>query len=109
MRRVRFLTATPHCVTVLALAAAAGCSSPEAKEGDDNRAAATTLTMVSAADADALLPPLVSTTQGKQVVDQLFDRLAEPVSPVETVGDGGFRPQLANGWSWSPRWTVWRS
>ena len=102
MRRVRFLTATPHCVTVLALAAAAGCSSPEAKEGDDNRAAATTLTMVSAADADALLPPLVSTTQGKQVVDQLFDRLAEPVSPVETVGDGGFRPQLANGWSWSP-------
>jgi peptide/nickel transport system substrate-binding protein len=102
MRCVRFPIATVRCVTALALVAGAACSSPEAKGGDDDRAAATTLTIVSAADADALIPPLVTTTQGKQVIDQLFDRLAEPVSPVETGGDRGFRPQLATGWSWSP-------
>jgi peptide/nickel transport system substrate-binding protein len=60
------------------------------------------LRIATAADADALIPPLVATLQGKQVVDQLFDHLAEPVAPLQTVGDAGFRPQLATGWTWAP-------
>ena len=60
------------------------------------------LRIAAAADADALIPPLVATVQGKQVVDQLFDHLAEPVPPLRTVGDAGFRPQLAAGWRWAP-------
>jgi peptide/nickel transport system substrate-binding protein len=60
------------------------------------------LRIASAADADALIPPIVATLHGKQVVDQLFDHLAEPVSPLQTVGDAGFRPQLATGWRWAP-------
>jgi peptide/nickel transport system substrate-binding protein len=65
------------------------------------RAAATVLTIATPADADALIPPLVASTQGKQAVDLLFDMLAQPVAPIETVGDRGFRPQLARSWSWS--------
>jgi peptide/nickel transport system substrate-binding protein len=60
------------------------------------------LRIATAADADALIPPMVATLQGKQVVDQLFDHLAEPVPPLRTVGDAGFRPQLAARWTWAP-------
>lgn len=60
------------------------------------------LRIATAADADALIPPMVGTLQGKMVVDQLFDHLAEPVAPLQTVGDAGFRPQLATGWTWAP-------
>ena len=85
-------------VTILALATGTACSSRDSKAVAEPGAV---LTIVSAADADALIPPIVSTTQGKQVVDQLFDHLAEPDSSLETVGDAGFRPQLATGWRWS--------
>jgi len=60
------------------------------------------LRIATAADADALIPPIVASLQGKQVVDQLFDHLAEPAPPLRTVGDAGFRPQLAVGWRWAP-------
>ncbi|MEP6779924.1 MAG: peptide ABC transporter substrate-binding protein [Gemmatimonadaceae bacterium] len=59
------------------------------------------LTISTPADADALLPPLVQTTQGKQAVDMIFDYLAEPIASIETVGDAGFRGSLATSWSWS--------
>ena len=36
-----------------------------------------TIVMSSAADADVLFPPLTFTLQGKQVVDQIFDNLAD--------------------------------
>jgi peptide/nickel transport system substrate-binding protein len=102
MRGFRFHTVLTRSVTALALGAVAACSSNEGKVATDDPSTTAVLTIVSAADADALIPPVVTTTQGKQVVDQLFDRLAEPVSPVETGGDRGFRPQLATGWRWSP-------
>ena len=72
--------------------------------GDGGRRAATAGIVIStAADADALVPPLVATTAGKQVVDLLFDRLAEPTgTQVQTDGDSGFRPSLAARWQWAP-------
>ena len=59
------------------------------------------MTISSPADADALLPPLVQTTQGNQASELIFDYLAQPVGKVETLGDKGFKPQLASSWSWS--------
>lgn len=59
------------------------------------------LTIATPADADALIPPIVSSLQGKQAVDLLFDMLARPTGPIETVGDGGFAPQLASRWNWA--------
>ncbi|MCC7054354.1 MAG: peptide ABC transporter substrate-binding protein [Gemmatimonadaceae bacterium] len=60
------------------------------------------ITIATAVDADALIPPLVGSTQGKQAVDMLFDFLAEAKTPIVTIGDAGFGPQLASRWTWAP-------
>lgn len=80
---------------------AAVCSCVGDQSNATGRGRATVLTISTPADADALVPPLVSTTQGKQAVDLIFDALAEPTSPIETVGDQHFRPQLATRWAWA--------
>ena len=85
-------------LVVSALAAAACGTSAR----DAARSAAPALVIATPADADQLIPPLVATLQGKQAVDLLFDYLAAPADPVTTVGDAGFRPQLARRWAWAP-------
>jgi peptide/nickel transport system substrate-binding protein len=83
---------------------AAGCGGAEDGKGEPSDEARATAGVVisTAADADALIPPLVATTAGKQVVDLLFDHLAEPTSAtVRTDGDEGFAPRLARRWTWS--------
>jgi peptide/nickel transport system substrate-binding protein len=77
-----------------------GCSKSDASASRNGRTSV--LTISTAVDADALIPPLVSTTQGKQAVDMLFDFLAEPKTPMSTTGDAGFGPQLATRWQWAP-------
>ena len=61
-----------------------------------------TVVISTSADADVLLPPLTMTLQGKQVVDQIFDNLADIGPALNTVGDAGFAPRLADRWSWAP-------
>ena len=61
-----------------------------------------TIVISTAADADVLVPPLTLTLQGKQVVDQIFDNLADIGPSLNTVGDAGFTPRLADRWRWSP-------
>lgn len=61
-----------------------------------------TIVLSSAADADILLPPLTVTLQGKQVVDQIFDNLADIGPALNTVADAGFIPRLSDRWSWAP-------
>jgi peptide/nickel transport system substrate-binding protein len=60
------------------------------------------IVIASAADADVLFPPLTLTLLGKQVVDQVFDNLADIGSALNTVGDAGFTPRLADSWRWAP-------
>jgi peptide/nickel transport system substrate-binding protein len=60
-----------------------------------------TIVVSSAADADILLPPLTLTLQGRQVVDQIFDNLADIGSSLNTVGDVGFTPRLSDYWKWA--------
>ena len=60
-----------------------------------------TIVLSSAADADALVPPLTMSLQGKQVVDQIFDNLADIGPALNTVGDAGFTPRLSDRWSWA--------
>jgi peptide/nickel transport system substrate-binding protein len=52
------------------------------------------------ADADILMPPLTMTGQGLQVVDAIFDRLAQPTLAAD--GTTSFAPSLATSWSWTP-------
>jgi len=61
-----------------------------------------TIVLSTAADADVLLPPLTLTLLGKQIVDQVFDNLADIGPSLNTVGDAGFTPHLADRWRWSP-------
>lgn len=82
----------------LGLAACHGSSSPSARGSVRD----STLVIATPSDVDNLVPPLVATTQGKQVMDLLFDYLARPTAPVQTIGDSGFRPQLARSWEWAP-------
>ncbi|MBX3133844.1 MAG: peptide ABC transporter substrate-binding protein [Gemmatimonadaceae bacterium] len=81
------------CLVALALAACGGDSSSGPLGG--------TVVIAAAADADALLPPLVRTSQGRLASELLFDRLAEIGPSLNTVGDADFRPRLASRWSWS--------
>ncbi|CAN5252568.1 peptide-binding protein [soil metagenome] len=64
-------------------------------------AAGGTLVISAAADADALLPPLIAQSSGRQVAEQIFDRLAVIGNELNTVGDEGFRGVLARAWTWS--------
>ena len=104
MSRIRRLPRQRATLLLAGALAAAGCgrADGEGTADADMRAATAGVVIATAADADALVPPLVATTAGKQVVDLLFDHLAAPATaPVETVGDAGFRPELARRWTWA--------
>ena len=60
------------------------------------------MVIVATADADILFPPLVSSFLGRQVTELVYDYLAEVGTGMNTIGDEGFRPQLAKSWKWAP-------
>ena len=82
-----------HSITLAVLILSA-CSSDRRVGG--------TIVLSSAADADVLFPPLTISLLGKQVTDQIFDNLADIGPSLNTVGDVGFTPRLADRWAWSP-------
>lgn len=71
------------------------------KSADSGAPTGGTIVVAVAADVDALIPPLVASTQGKQVTDLIFDRLADIGDSLNATGDHGFRPRLAERWMWS--------
>ncbi|MFL5575262.1 MAG: peptide ABC transporter substrate-binding protein [Gemmatimonadaceae bacterium] len=83
------------------LAAGCGGGRPDAAAGGAAEHGGTVV-IATAADPDILLPPLVTSLQGKQVTDFLFDHLAEMGPALNTVGDAGFAPRLADRWEWAP-------
>ena len=89
MRRARSILP----ITLSAILTVGACSS--------ERRAGGTVVLSSAADADVLFPPLTLTLQGKQVVDQVFDNLADIGATLNTVSDAGFTPRLADSWRWA--------
>ncbi|HEV7838325.1 MAG TPA: ABC transporter substrate-binding protein, partial [Gemmatimonadaceae bacterium] len=83
-------------VSVIAFVAfAAACS--DARRQDTGG----TISISASGDADALLPPLIFSLQGKQVSDQIFDNLADIGPDLNTIGDRGFTQRLASHWRWS--------
>ncbi len=60
-----------------------------------------TIVVALAADVRNLLPAYAISTQDQMVADLMFDRLADPGDSLNTVGDRGFLPRLAERWSWS--------
>jgi peptide/nickel transport system substrate-binding protein len=80
-----------------ALALTAAC-----KGSSELGSAGGTISISASADADALVPPLTMSIEGKQVGDQIFDNLADIGAALNTVGDAGFTPSLARAWRWAP-------
>lgn len=81
-----------------ALLALAACGDKESAANEGRG----TVIIATAADADFLLPPVVTQLVGKQVIDQLFEPLAALPANMNTIGDTGFEPRLAQRWEWAP-------
>jgi hypothetical protein len=65
-----------------------------------------TLLVATASEPSTLLPPLAATPNEQAVVDQLFERLADPGDSLGLVGDAAFRPRLARAWTVDARLAV---
>ncbi|MBV6522346.1 MAG: Oligopeptide-binding protein AppA [Gemmatimonadaceae bacterium] len=61
-----------------------------------------TIVIAAPAEAETLLPPTIISLAAKQVVDQIFDHLAQAPADLNTVGSDGYLPQAADSWEWSP-------
>jgi peptide/nickel transport system substrate-binding protein len=81
---------------ILLMVAVSGCSNRK------DAAAGGSLVIATSGDADNLFPPLTMTGQGRQVVDQIFDYLGDIGPSLNTIGDAGFTPRLADAWKWGP-------
>jgi peptide/nickel transport system substrate-binding protein len=75
----------------------AGCSKGEGS-GDGHGTMIIAQTVV----GGIAFPPLVEDNGGKLVQDLVFDRLAEIGDDLNSVGDKGFTPRLAEKWAWAP-------
>ena len=53
-------------------------------------------------EPSTLLLPIGASINDRQISDLLYDRLAELGDDLNTVGDRGFKPQLAERWEWAP-------
>ena len=87
-------------VTLLGVIAVMGCERSASGSAAASNAGGT-LIVATAGDADNLFPPLTMTGQGRQVVDQIFDYLADIGPQLNTIGDKGFTPRLAKSWTWA--------
>jgi peptide/nickel transport system substrate-binding protein len=65
------------------------------------RSAGGTLVISTGGDPDVLIPSLVQSIQGGQVVDMLYDRLADIGDSINILNDQGFTPRLADRWTWA--------
>jgi len=85
-------------VIVLAILAG-GCTehAPGAAPAD----AGGTLVISTTGDPGTLFPPLVTSTQAKQITEQIYDYLADVGPGMDTRDEKGFRPGLSDRWRWS--------
>ncbi len=54
------------------------------------------------ADADNMLPPFSTNETAAQLHSVLFEKLAEIDDSMHVIGDAGYRPSLADSWTWAP-------
>lgn len=65
-----------------------------------------TLVAVSTAEPDVLLPNVSQGNVGRELGELLFDKLADIGPDMNTVGDGGFVPELARSWVFQDSLTI---
>jgi peptide/nickel transport system substrate-binding protein len=74
--------------------AAAACNRQNAGRG-------ATLIIATGQDPQNLFPPTTDRIQARMVTELLFDKLADLGPALNTLGDAGFQPRLAQRWDWS--------
>ncbi len=95
-RRVAVLTA------LAAAAWAAGCAPRGTCRGDW----CGTVVFAGFSRPVTLLPPVTVQALDRDIFGQIFLKLADVGSNLNTVGDAGFAPQLADRWSWTDSLTL---
>lgn len=84
--------------TILALTAACSSADRDASAAGDTGG---TLVIALPVEPGTLMPPLLSLAQEKEVADQVYDMLADIGPDVNTFGDIGWTPRLAESWQWA--------
>src|SRR5687768_2936181 len=87
-------------IAVLAAALLLACGGRDAGTGGGD-ATGGTLVVATSAEPDVLFPPLMISTNAKQVTDQIYDYLADISDEMIAVDDRGYTPRLADRWEWS--------
>src|SRR5690349_15783831 len=88
--------ATLACTTALFL----GCKGTDSGSTGSGDVGGTLVISIPGEPA-TLHPLLVASQADRQTTDLLYDRLAEIGDDMSTIGDKGFKPQLAESWQWS--------
>jgi peptide/nickel transport system substrate-binding protein len=91
--------ATMKHTRLLCVLALFGCVGSESTSAGSSGG---TLAISTGGDPDVLIPSLASTVQATQITDLIYDRLAEIGDSLNIVNDAGFKPRLADRWTWSP-------
>jgi peptide/nickel transport system substrate-binding protein len=60
-----------------------------------------TLVIATSGEARGLFPPLIGSASSRQIEEQIYDYLAVVGPDLNTFGDSGFLPRLAESWRWS--------
>jgi peptide/nickel transport system substrate-binding protein len=83
---------------LICVLAIVGCTGSEAASLKDSGG---TLVIAAGCSPDVLSPSLVSSVQAAEMTDLIYDRLADIGDSLNIVNDAGFRPRLADRWTWS--------
>ncbi len=80
--------------------ASAACTESSTLKGNGGLTGGT-IVVATTAEPDAIFPPITATLQGRQVTELLFDPLAQVGTAMNSLGDQGFQPRLAQSWAWA--------
>ena len=84
---------------VAILTATVACSSDSSSSASD---VGGTLLIALPAEPRSILPPFLGALHEREVSEQIFDVLADIGPDLNTIGDAGWTPRLAESWQWSP-------
>ncbi len=93
---------SPRLLVTAALTALTACA---AERGCPDRWCGT-LVIVTGAEADVLLPAVTSSNVAKELSELVFSRLADVGSDLNSLGDSGFVPLLAESWRFEDSLTL---
>ncbi|HEX6314561.1 MAG TPA: peptide ABC transporter substrate-binding protein [Gemmatimonadaceae bacterium] len=87
-----------HRITALLALCTACAGDNGAAPGSDTGG---TLLIALPVEPSTLFPPLLRDLQDREISNQMFDVLADIGPDLNTIGDAGWTPRLAESWQWS--------